>query len=300
MAVRARLLVSSDHEGTGSAIVINDANRWQRVKEIFDAALTHAPNERSNFLGDACGADSALRNEVESLLAAHAEAGGFANRPAIEAFAASDLLTKQIDFIGHYRVIAKIGEGGMGEVYRATDTKLNREVAIKVLPEVFANDSDRMARFRREAQVLASLNHPNIATIHGVEEDALVMELVEGPTLADRIAKGAIRVDEALVIAKQIAEALECAHERGIIHRDLKPENIKITTDGRIKVLDFGLAKPLSDATASPTASGNSTEERVSKSGIIVGTPSYMAPEQACGDKIDRRVDIWAFGVVLR
>src|SRR5262249_14593092 len=154
-------------------------------------------------------------------------------------------------------------------------------------------------RFRREAQVLASLNHPNIAVIHGIEEGALVMEFVEGPTLADRIAKSAIPVDEALVIAKQIAEALECAHEHRIIHPDLKPENIKITTDGRVKVLDFGLAKPLSGATGSPNAWENSGTEAVSKSGIIVGTPSYMAPEQACGDKVDRRVDIWAFGVVL-
>src|SRR6266567_7148684 len=147
--------------------------------------------------------------------------------------------------IAHYRVISKLGEGGMGAVYRATDTKLNRDVAIKVLPEAFAQDADRMARFTREAQVLASLNHPNIATIHGVEERALVMELVPGPTLAERIAQGPIPLEEALPIARQIAEALEYAHEHGVVHRDLKPANIKITEEGTAKVLDFGLAKAL-------------------------------------------------------
>src|SRR5262249_48231090 len=147
------------------------------------------------------------------------------------------------------RITAKLGEGGMGEVWRATDTKLNRDVAIKILPDAFAQDADRMARFQREAQVLASLNHPNIAVIHGVEERALVMELVEGPTLAERIAQGAIPLEEALPIARQIAEALEYAHERGVVHRDLKPANIKITPEGRVKVLDFGLAKAMSNET---------------------------------------------------
>ena len=162
--------------------------------------------------------------------------------------------------IAHYRITAKLGEGGMGEVWRATDNKLDREVAIKILPEALAQDPDRMARFEREAKVLASLNHPNIAAIHGVEERALVMELVEGPTLAERIAAGPVPVDEALAIARQIADALEYAHERGVIHRDLKPLNIKITHDGRVKVLDFGLAKAIfrdgqaeADPTSSPT-----------------------------------------------
>src|SRR5229473_2457765 len=151
--------------------------------------------------------------------------------------------------IAHYRIQAKIGAGGMGEVYRATDTRLNRDVAIKVLPEAFAVDATRMVRFEREAKVLASLNHPNIATIYGLEKSnntlALVMELVEGPTLAERIKQGVLPIDEALPIARQIAEALECAHERGIIHRDLKPSNVKLTPDGQVKVLDFGLAKAL-------------------------------------------------------
>jgi serine/threonine protein kinase len=202
--------------------------------------------------------------------------------------------------IAHYRITAKLGEGGMGEVWRATDTKLNREVAIKILPEVFAQDADRMARFTREAQVLASLNHPNIATIHGVEERALVMELVEGPTLTERIAAGPIPLDDALPIAKQIAEALEYAHERGVVHRDLKPANIKITPDGRVKVLDFGLAKALGDETAGrDPASSPTLTMRATMAGTLMGTAAYMSPEQARGENVVRRSDIWAFGVVL-
>jgi serine/threonine-protein kinase len=202
--------------------------------------------------------------------------------------------------IAHYRINAKLGEGGMGEVWHATDTKLNREVAIKILPEVFAHDADRMARFQREAQVLASLNHPNIAAIYGVEERALVMELVEGPTLADRIAAGGVPLDEALAIAKQIAEALEYAHEKGIIHRDLKPANVKIKPDGMVKVLDFGLAKMAEQAAVvgspeeSPTVAMGATI-----AGQILGTAAYMSPEQARGKTVDKRADIWAFGVVL-
>jgi len=202
--------------------------------------------------------------------------------------------------IAHYRVVSKLGEGGMGAVYRATDTKLNRDVAVKVLPEAFAADADRLARFTREAKVLASLNHPNIAAIYGVEEGALILELVEGPTLAERIAQGAMPLDEALAIAIQIAEALEYAHEKGIVHRDLKPANVKVTPEGRVKVLDFGLAKAMagemasSDPTSSPTLTMRSTE-----AGMIIGTAGYMAPEQARGKAVDKRADIWSFGVVL-
>src|SRR6202158_2514645 len=166
-------------------------------------------------------------------------------------------MTSQV--IAHYRITAKLGEGGMGEVYRAKDTKLGRDVAIKIIPEAFAQDLDRMARFKREAQVLASLNHPNIAAIYGVEERALVMELVEGPTLAERIAHGPIPIDEALPIAGQIAEALEYAHEKGVIHRDLKPANVKVTPEDRVKVLDFGLAKALSNEAVSPDPASSPT-----------------------------------------
>jgi serine/threonine-protein kinase len=202
--------------------------------------------------------------------------------------------------VAHYRVVSKLGEGGMGEVWRATDTKLGRDVAIKILPEALAHDADRMTRFTREAQVLASLNHPNIATLHGVEERALVMELVEGQTLAERIAHGAIALDEALPIAKQIAEALEYAHDKGIIHRDLKPANIKIMPEGRVKVLDFGLAKAMSaDSAAGDPASSPTLTMRATLAGTIMGTAAYMSPEQARGQAVDRRADIWAFGVVL-
>jgi serine/threonine-protein kinase len=203
--------------------------------------------------------------------------------------------------IAHYRIISKLGQGGMGEVWRATDTKLGRDVAIKVLPEAFARDESRMARFKREAQVLASLNHPNIAAIYGVEDCALVMELVEGPILAERIAHGPMAMDEALPLVRQIVEALEYAHDKGIIHRDLKPANIKVTPQGRVKVLDFGLAKAME---ASPAAAPNPQSSptltmRDTALGVILGTAGYMAPEQARGQAVDQRADIWAFGVVL-
>jgi serine/threonine-protein kinase len=210
--------------------------------------------------------------------------------------------------LGVYEIIAAIGEGGMGQVFRARDTKLDRDVAIKILPEVFAHDADRLARFTREAKTLASLNHSHIAGIYGLEESggiiALVMELVDGDDLSRRIARGAIPLDEALPIAKQIAEALEAAHERGIIHRDLKPANIKLRPDGVVKVLDFGLAKLAqpeaagshADAMASPTIT---SPARVTGIGVILGTAAYMSPEQAKGRDADRRSDIWAFGCVL-
>jgi serine/threonine-protein kinase len=206
--------------------------------------------------------------------------------------------------LAHYRVTAKIGAGGMGEVYRATDSKLGRDVALKVLPEAFAQDAQRMQRFQREAQVLASLNHPHIAAIYGLEHQdriqALAMELVEGPTLAERIAQGPLPFEEALHFAKQVAEALEYAHEKGIIHRDLKPANVKITTDGKAKVLDFGLAKALSDDISAQDASHSPTlSVAATKAGVILGTAAYMSPEQARGKPADRRADIWSFGVVL-
>jgi serine/threonine-protein kinase len=206
--------------------------------------------------------------------------------------------------LGSYEILSQIGAGGMGEVYRARDTKLGRDVAIKVLPDAFARDTDRMARFQREARVLASLDHPNIASIYGLEDSggtrALVMQLVEGPTLADRVKAGPIPVDDAVRIARQIADALEYAHERGIIHRDLKPANVKVTNDDVVKVLDFGLAKALEgdpssiDISTSPTISRMATMQ-----GVLLGTAAYMAPEQAKAKTVDRRADIWAFGCVL-
>ena len=208
--------------------------------------------------------------------------------------------------LGPYEVTAQIGVGGMGEVYRATDTNLKRSVALKVLPAAVASDPDRLARFQREAEMLAALNHPNIAAIYGLERadgtTALVMELVEGPTLADRIAQGAIPLDEALPIARQLAEALEAAHEQGIIHRDLKPANIKVRPDGTVKVLDFGLAKamePAGAATAGMSQMPTITTPAMTQAGTILGTAAYMSPEQARGKPADKRADIWAFGCVL-
>ena len=209
--------------------------------------------------------------------------------------------------IGAYEIVAALGSGGMGEVYRARDPKLRRDVAIKILPHIFAQDPDRVSRFQREAQVLASLNHPNIAQIYGLDDSAglhaLVLELVEGPTLEDRIARGALNWTDGVPIARQIAEALEAAHEHGIVHRDLKPANVKLTSDGRVKVLDFGLAKLAApdgaqgadhDLLNSPTMTGSASE-----AGMILGTASYMAPEQAQGKPVDKRADIWAFGALL-
>ena len=208
--------------------------------------------------------------------------------------------------LGPYEISEQIGVGGMGEVYRATDTNLARQVAIKVLPDGVSSDAERLARFDREAKTLASLNHPHIAAIYGLERSAgttaLVMELVEGPTLADRIAQGAISLDEALPIAKQIAEALEAAHEQGIIHRDLKPANIKLRPDGTVKVLDFGLAKALEPAgllSSSQSMSPTITTPAMTQMGMILGTAAYMSPEQAKGKPADKRSDVWAFGCVL-
>src|SRR5258706_1299227 len=202
--------------------------------------------------------------------------------------------------IGPYEILTLLGQGGMGEVYRARDTVLGREVAVRVLPAAFSADPDRVARFQREAQALAALSHPNIAAIYGFEQSgsvrALVMELIEGPTLADRIAKGRLPVEESLTVARQIAEALEAAHEKGIVHRDLKPANVKIRPDGQVKVLDFGLAaivqtaRPVSsDPANSPTLTISATRE-----GVVMGTAAYMSPEQARGTAIDKRADIWS------
>ena len=205
---------------------------------------------------------------------------------------------------GSYRVLEKLGEGGMGQVYRAHDTTLNRDVALKILPEAVAADADRLARFTREAQTLAALNHHNIAHIHGVEDSggvrALVMELVEGEDLSERIAHGAIPIDEALAIARQIADALEAAHDQGVVHRDLKPANVKVRPDGTVKVLDFGLAKATDPRGSSVVANSPTfTSPAMTAAGIILGTAAYMSPEQARGKSVDKRADIWAFGVVV-
>ena len=280
-------------------------DRWRRVKALFQAAVERPPDKRAAFLASAVGDDDGLRREVESLLTSDgADAGVLDRLPLAGAgvLAAAPDPVASPRFIGSYEISGLIGAGAMGDVYRARDTKLNRDVALKVLPPILALDPERVARFRREAQVLAALNHPNIAAIYGLEESAtvqaLALELVEGPTLADVIAKGALPLADAVGIARQIVDALEAAHEKGIVHRDLKPANIKISGNRVVKVLDFGLAKvwegaPEANVAASPALTA------VDLQGRILGTPGYMSPEQARGRAIDRRTDIWSFGCVL-
>ena len=282
-------------------------DRWSAVERVYHEALGRPPERRAAFVAEVCAGNEELRREVESLLAQDASADPVFTRGAAIAAAGlvSDIGQSVLNGrrLGAYQILGPIGSGGMGEVYRARDTRLGRDVAIKVLPRAFTADPDRLARFEREARVLASLNHQNIATIHGVEEAqgirALVMELVDGTTLAERLADGRLPMAEALAIARQIADALEAAHEKGIVHRDLKPANIKITPDGIVKVLDFGLAKVVADRgdggeSLSPTVTIGGTRE-----GLIVGTAAYMSPEQARGLSVDRRTDIFSLGVVL-
>jgi eukaryotic-like serine/threonine-protein kinase len=278
---------------------------WQRAEELFHNALEHPPEARRAFLDRACGEDAELRRQVDTLLSQDEQAGSFLEKPAfadasVTPNARGSLVGRQL---GQYRILSSLGAGGMGEVYRAHDGKLGRDVAIKTLPPEFARDPERIARFNREAKLLASLNHPNIAAIYGLEESGgtnfLVLELVEGDTLVDRVKAGPVPVEEALRLALQIVEAIEAAHEKGVIHRDLKPANIKVTPDGMVKVLDFGLAKAYAAdqevvLSNSPTLSNAATQQ-----GVILGTAAYMSPEQARGSTIDKRCDIWSFGVVL-
>jgi serine/threonine-protein kinase len=296
--------------------------RWRQTEELFHAARAAPPGERAAFLAAACPDDDALRRDVERLLAEPVSDDGFLAPPTVATMARMAAASAPPDMtgqtIGGYRLETLIGAGGMGEVYLARDASLGRDVAIKILPRAFTSHPDRLARFEREARMLGALNHPNICAIYGFEEAEassesgqaamrfLILELVEGETLADTLAHGSEREGaglaprDALTIARQIAEALEVAHDKGIIHRDLKPANIKITPDGVVKVLDFGLAKTVGADGSSPdltqpadaTAGGR-------REGVVMGTAAYMSPEQASGKAVDRRTDIWAFGVVV-
>ncbi len=287
---------------------------WPRLKEVFAGARALPANQRATYLAEACGGNDALREEVESLLASDQRAKSFLEAPAVVLGDNARHQARAImegQRLGVYQVQALLGAGGMGEVYRARDTKLERDVAITVVGSAFTSDPDRLARFEREARMLAALNHPNIGAIYGFEEAEgirfLILELVDGQTLADRLADGSrqqsrgpgLPIPDALSIAAQIAGALTIAHEKGIIHRDLKPANIKITPEGVVKVLDFGLAKAAGDGSTpdlahSPTKTVNLTGESA-----VMGTPGYMSPEQARGQLVDKRTDIWAFGCVL-
>jgi serine/threonine protein kinase len=279
--------------------------QWKQLKLLYGQARQLKSSERAAYLREACGGDTHLQLQVESLLenSDKAEVEAFMETPALAEAADSPLHGRRI---AHYAIVEQIGVGGMGEVYRAKDAKLGRDIALKVLPSSLVQDTNRRSRFEREARLLAALNHPNIAAIYGVEDAgegyALVLELVEGPTIADRLKAGPISVKEALSIARQIANALEAAHEKNIVHRDLKPANIKIAANGVVKVLDFGLAKALESESVVEHASEAPTHASIAtRQGAILGTPAYMSPEQATGQSglLDTRTDIWAFGCVL-
>jgi len=277
-------------------------DRWPDVSRVFSAAVTLDGPSRSAYLDDVCRHDPALRVAVESLLGAHDNAGSFGEAPLLAALGTVKRLAPDSQ-LGPFRIETWLGAGGMGEVYRAYDTKLQRAVAIKVLPDFFAQDPNRLARFEEEARALAALNHPHVGAIYGVEERAgivaLVLELVEGPTLAERLAVGPLAFDEVVWIARQLAEGLEAAHERGIVHRDLKPANIKITPDGNVKILDFSLAKIAGSPPGPALMPAITSPREATQFGMVLGTVGYMSPEQARGQAVDKRTDIWAFGCVL-
>ena len=280
-----------------------DSNRWRRIEHVYDAALARAPSDRARFVDDSCADDPLVRAEVESLLAQGPAAKDFLEAPAFQIVAQALAEEHQPlpagTSIGGYEILSRLGVGGMGEVYRAHDTRLGRDVAIKILSPLLLPDLDSRARFVREARALASINHPNIAAIYGVEEIdgnlALILELVDGPTLADWIRQTLRRsVPDCLTIARQVAEGLAAAHAGGIVHRDLKPANVKLTADRVVKIIDFGIAKP-SPSDADPVPSNASATAL----GAVIGTAGYMSPEQARGEETDERTDIWAFGCLV-
>jgi serine/threonine protein kinase len=269
--------------------------RWQEIKQVLAGALERTPSERNAYLDRACS-EPDFRHEVESLIAAHEQAqSSFLSRPALPA--------KELAIgsrLGPYEILERIGAGGMGEVYRANDTRLGRDVAIKVLPAAFFEEPARLIRFQREARILASLNHPNIVTLHSFEEAGgihfLTMELIEGQALNRLIPKEGLAVDQILDVAGAILEALAAAHEKGVVHRDLKPGNVMVTKVGRVKVLDFGLAKELNASILTETilATAGFTE-----AGVVMGTPPYCSPEQITGRELDHRSDIFSLGTML-
>src|SRR5439155_13488998 len=293
--------------------------RLQTVEEIFHAALDHEPDRVGAFLDAACEGDEVLRRKVEALLASHQRAGVFIETP-VAGIATRIIENEQADLLvgqtlGHYKISKRIGTGGMGDVYLATDITAGRKAALKLLPERFTGDAERLKRFQQEAHAVVGLNHPNILTVYEIGEDHsthyIASELIEGETLRQRLTRGRIEVGEAVDVAIQVASALAAAHEAGIVHRDIKPENIMRRPDGYVKVLDFGIAKLAESAFADPSSVAvlrrvETTADRQRPMtligtilGSVLGTVRYMSPEQACGEHVDQSTDIWSLGVVL-
>src|SRR5262245_6776646 len=292
-----------------------DAKRWEQIKEIYDRALDLRGDEREGFLAEACAGDDDLRHEVESLLAAHDDAGTFLQSPAVEV-AAREIFANEVSYpapqligreLANYRIVSLLGRGGMGEVYLAEDKRLRRKVALKMLPAEFTNDSDRVRRFEREASAASATNHPNIITIYEIGQvdsaHYIVTEFIDGQTLRQRMQNAKLSLNEVVDVAIQVAQALEAAHSAGIVHRDIKPENVMVRRDGLVKVLDFGLAKLTEQQSTSDKGGVDSQAATLAKvntdSGTVMGTASYMSPEQARGQKVDARTDIFSLGVAL-
>ena len=284
------------------------AEQWQQVEQLYHAALKRGAEGRAAFLSEACADDEGLRREVESLLAFEDQSADFIESPALEVAARMMAEERGVTMapgktINHYQITSPLGTGGMGEVYLASDTRLGRSVALKLLPAAFSTDKDRLRRFGQEARAASALNHPNILTIYeiGQIDDVhfIATEFIDGVTLREHLSHTRMKTGEALDIAVQVASALASAHRAGIIHRDIKPENVMLRTDGYVKVLDFGLAK-LTELQASQVGNEAATMSRVkTSSGVVMGTVSYMSPEQARGLAVDARTDIWSLGVVL-
>src|SRR6266487_3135800 len=281
--------------------------RFQTIEEIFRAALDQEPDHISAFLDTACEGDELLRRKVEALLASHPRVGSFIATSAVGLATKiiqngqADLLVGQT--IGHYKISKRIGTGGMGDVYLATDITAGRKAALKLLPTRFTSDAERLKRFQQEERALVGLNHPNILTVYEIGEDHsthyIASELIEGETLRQRLMRGRIQLSEAVDVAIQVASALAAAHEAGVVHRDIKPENIMLRPDGYAKVLDFGIAKLTEQRPASDDHTGETTAVLQTRLGLVLGTAHYMSPEQARGQKVDARSDIWSLGVVL-
>ena len=281
--------------------------RLQTIEEIFHAALDQEPDQVGSFLETACEGDELLRRKVEALLASHQRAGSFIETSAVGIATRiiengqADLLVGQT--IGHYKISKRIGSGGMGEVYLATDITAGRKAALKLLPMRFTGDAERLKRFQQEARAVVALNHPNILTVYEIGEDHsthyIASELIEGETLRQRLMRGRMELSEAVDVAIQVASALAAAHEAGIVHRDIKPENIMLRPDGYVKVLDFGIAKLAEQEVPATMPKDEALLLVETNLGSILGTVRYMSPEQACGAPVDKRTDIWSLGVVL-